>query len=141
MRSKGCKRTAYQRVGPLADMGSIDYRKQDPSFLGRGLERLTSSDDRWKTLQILDMGIADGTQMIELARLKDMGLTTLERLRRQLNSDWGNIKDRTDTHHHVDQPLRNEEHLQIQLTCKEPEFAALPARADGAKPRRWRFIN
>ena len=135
------KRTAYQGVGPLADIGAIAYRKQDPGFLGRGRERFTSSDDRRKALQTLDMGIADGTHVIELARLEGVGLSTLQRRRRQFNSDWGNINDRTDSHRHFAHRLSNEEHLQIQLSCKEPELAALPARADRAKPRRSRFIH
>jgi hypothetical protein len=75
-----------------------------------------------------------------LSWLEGVGLTTQQRWRRKFNSDWGNIDGRKVRHRHADHRLNNEEHLQIQLTCKEPEFAARPTRADRANPRRSRFI-
>jgi len=69
-----------------------------------------------------------------------VGLTTLQLWRRKFNSDWGNIDGRKVRRRHVTHRLSNEEHQQILLNSKEPEFDALPTRADRANPRRSRFI-
>jgi transposase InsO family protein len=87
---------------------------------------LTSPDDRRKALQILDEGIADGARAVELARLLGVGLTTLQRWRRQFKRDGGGIDGRKGSHRDVCHRLSAEERQRILLTCNEPEFAALP---------------
>jgi len=87
------------------------------------------------------MGIADGAQVIELARLEGVGLTTLQRWRRQFNSDGGNIDGHKGSHRHVCHRLSAEERQPILLICKEPEFAALTAGADRTNPRRSKLIH
>ena len=44
---------------------------------------MTSPDDRRKALEILDEGMANGARARELAMLLGVGLTTLQRWRRQ----------------------------------------------------------
>jgi putative transposase len=87
---------------------------------------LTSPDDRQKALQILDEGMADGARASELARLLGVGLTTLQRWRRQFAGDGDGIDRRKGSHRHVVHRLSEEERQRILLTCNEPEFAALP---------------
>jgi transposase-like protein len=48
---------------------------------------LTSPDDRRKALEILDEGMANGALARELALLLGVGLTTLQRWRRQFAGD------------------------------------------------------
>jgi transposase InsO family protein len=77
-------------------------------------------------LQILDEGMADGARASELARLLGVGLTTLQRWRRQFASDGDGLDGRKGSHRHVAHRLSEEERQRILLTCNEPEFAALP---------------
>ena len=100
-----------------------------------------SSDDHRKALQILDMGIANSTHLIELARLEGVGSQRCSAGAGSSTVIGAISDDRTDSHRHVAHRLSNKEHLQIQLTCKEPEFAALPARADRANPRQSKIIH
>ncbi len=72
-----------QGESPGRGRSAAHGRKKDPGLLGRGRGRLTSPVDRQKALQILDEGIADGARACELALLLGVGLTTLERWRRQ----------------------------------------------------------
>jgi transposase InsO family protein len=87
---------------------------------------LTSPDDRQKALQILDEGVADGARASELALLLGVGLTTLQRWRRQFAGDGDGIDRRKGSHRHVVHRLSEEERQRILLACNEPEFAALP---------------
>jgi len=87
---------------------------------------LTSTDDRRKALQILDEGMAGGARGRELALLLGVGLTTLQRWRRQFAGDGDGIDRRKGSHRHVTHRLSEEERQRILLTCNEPEFAALP---------------
>jgi len=90
---------------------------------------LTSSDDRQKALQILDEGMADGARAHELAVLLGVGLTTLQRWRRQFAGDGG-VDRRKVSQGHVAHRLSAEERQRILLTCKEPGFAARADRVD-----------
>ena len=87
---------------------------------------MTSPDDRQKALQILDEGMADGARAHELAVLLGVGLTTLQRWRRQFAGDGGGVDRRKGSQRHVAHRLSAEERQRILLTCNEPEFAALP---------------
>jgi len=87
---------------------------------------LTSPDDRRKALQILDEGMADGASGRQLALLLGVGLTTLQRWRRQFAGDEDGVDRRKGSHRHVAHRLSEEERQRILLTCNEPEFAALP---------------
>ena len=87
---------------------------------------MTSPDDRQKALQILDEGVADGARASELALLLGVGLTTLQRWRRQFAGDGDGIDRRKGSPRHVVHRLSEEERQRILLTCNESEFAALP---------------
>jgi transposase len=72
--------------------------------------------------------VADGARASELALLLCVGLTTLQRWRRQFAGDGDGIDRRKGSHRHVAHRLSEEECQRILLTCNEPEFAALPPR-------------
>jgi transposase-like protein len=55
---------------------------------------LTSPDDRRKALDILDEGMANGARARELALLLGVGLTTLQRWRRQFVGDGDGVDRR-----------------------------------------------
>lgn len=61
---------------------------------------MTSPDDRRKALQILDEGIADGARAHELAVLLGVGLTTLQRWRRQFACAGDGVDQRKGSHRH-----------------------------------------
>jgi transposase len=87
---------------------------------------LTSPNDRRKALEILDEGMANGARARQLALLLGVGLTTLQRWRRQFAGDGDGIDRRKGSCRHVAHRLSEEERQRILLTCNEPEFAALP---------------
>jgi transposase InsO family protein len=87
---------------------------------------LTTPVDRRKALGILDEGIANGARSSELALLLGVGLTTLQRWRRQFAGDGDGIDRRKGSHRQVAHRLSEEERQRILFTCNEPEFAALP---------------
>ena len=70
--------------------------------------------------------MADGARARELALLLGVGLTTLQRWRRQFAADGDGVYRRKGSHRQVAHRLSEEEHQRILLTCNEPEFAALP---------------
>ena len=70
--------------------------------------------------------MADGARASELARLMGVGLTTLQRWRRQFARDCDGVDCRKGSYRHVAHRLSEEERQRILLTCNEPEFAALP---------------
>jgi hypothetical protein len=55
-----------------------------------------------------------------------VGLTTLQRWRRQFAGDGDGIDRRKGSHRHEAHRLSEQERQRILLTCNEPEFAALP---------------
>ena len=70
--------------------------------------------------------MADGARASELARLMGVGLTTLQRWRRQFARDGDGVDCRKGSYRHVAHRLCEEESQRILLTCNEPEFATLP---------------
>jgi len=74
----------------------------------------------------LEEGIADGARAHELALLLGVGLTTLQRWRRQFAGDGDGRDRRKGSHRWVSHRLTEEERQRILLTCNQPEFAALP---------------
>ena len=67
-----------------------------------------------------------GARARELAQLLGVGLTTLQRWRRQFAGDGDGVDRRKGSHRQVAHRLSEEERQRILLTCNEPEFAALP---------------
>ena len=74
----------------------------------------------------MDEGIAAGARARQLALLLGIGLTTLQRWRRQFAGDGGGVDRRKGSQRHVAHRLSAEERQRILLTCNEPEFAGLP---------------
>ena len=77
-------------------------------------------------MEILEAAVAAGARAAAVARLLGVGLTTLQRWRRQFASDGDGVDRRKGSHRHVAHRLSEEERQRILLTCNEPEFAALP---------------
>jgi putative transposase len=71
-------------------------------------------------------GITNGLRARELALLPGVGLTTLQRWRRQFAGYGDGVDRRKCSFQHVDHRLRMEERHRVLLTCNEPEIAALP---------------
>jgi transposase len=69
---------------------------------------LTSPDERLKTLEILDEGMANGAQTRELALLLGVGLTTLQRWRRQFAGDGEGVERRKGSDRHLARRLSDE---------------------------------
>ena len=82
---------------------------------------MTSPDDRRKALEILDEGMANGARARELALLLGVGLTTLQRWRRQFAGDGDGVDRRKGSCRNVAHRLSEEERQRILLTCNEPE--------------------
>jgi len=70
--------------------------------------------------------VAAGSRVAAVARLLGVGLTTLQRWRRQFAVDGGGVDRRKGSYRHVAHRLSEQECQRILLTCNEPEFAALP---------------
>jgi transposase InsO family protein len=87
---------------------------------------LTSPEDRHKALEILDAGMSAGARACKLAELLGVGLTTLQRWRRQFTGDGDGLDRRKGSHRLVSHRLTEEERQRILLTCNQPEFAAMP---------------
>jgi len=87
---------------------------------------LTSPEDRRKALGILDAGMAASARAFKLAELLGVGLTTLQRWKRQFAGDGDGLDRRKGSPRLVSHRLTQEERQRILLTCHQPEFAALP---------------
>ena len=87
---------------------------------------MTSPEDRHKALEILDAGMSAGVRACKLAELLGVGLTTLQRWRRQFTGDGDGLDRRKGSHRLVSHRLTEEERQRILLTCNQPEFAAMP---------------
>jgi transposase len=87
---------------------------------------LTAPADRRKALEILDAAVAAGARAHKVAELLEVGLTTLQRWRRQFAGVGDGLDRRKGSHRLVSHRLSDEERQRILLTCNEPEFAALP---------------
>ena len=77
-------------------------------------------------LEILEEGIAAGARASELAKLMGVGLSTLQRWRRQFAGDGEGVDGRKGSSRHVAHRLSEEERQRILLTCNEPQYASLP---------------
>jgi transposase/transposase-like protein len=77
-------------------------------------------------LEVLDAAVAAGARAREVAALLGVGLTTLQRWRRQFAGDGDGLDGRKGSPRLVSHRLTDEERQRILLTCNEPEFAALP---------------
>ena len=87
---------------------------------------MTAPADRLKTLEILDATVAAGARAREVATVLGVGLTTLQRWRRQFAGVGDGLDRRKGSHRLVSHRLSDEERQRILLTCNQPEFAALP---------------
>jgi transposase InsO family protein len=87
---------------------------------------LNAPEDRRKALEILDEAVAAGARARAVADLLGVGLTTLQRWRRQFAGDGDGLDGRKGSHRLVSHRLSDEERQRILLTCNQPEFAALP---------------
>ena len=67
-----------------------------------------------------------GARARAVAALLGVGLTTLQRWRRQFAGDGDGLDGRKGSHRLVSHRLTDEERQRILLTCNQPEFAALP---------------
>ena len=72
------------------------------------------------------LGIAAGARASELAKLMGVGLTTLQRWRRQFAGDKDGVDGRKGSARKVAHRLSVEECQRILLTCNEPKYASLP---------------
>ncbi len=70
--------------------------------------------------------MAAGARAREVAALLGVGLTTLQRWRRQFAGDGDGSDRRRGSPRHVAHRLSEEERQRILLTCNQTEFAALP---------------
>ena len=70
--------------------------------------------------------MAAGARAQEVAALLGVGLTTLQRWRRQFAGDGNGLDRRKGSQRLVSHRLTDEERQRILLTCNKPEFAALP---------------
>jgi transposase len=82
--------------------------------------------DRRKALEIFDAGMAAGARAQELAALLSVGLTTLQRWRRQFAGNGDGLDRRKGSHRQVSHRLTEEERQRILLTCNQSEFSASP---------------
>jgi transposase InsO family protein len=87
---------------------------------------LTSPEDRQRALEILEAGRAAGARVQTLAALLGVGLSTLQRWRRQFAGDGDGVDRRKGSHRVISHRLTEEERQRILLTCNQPEFSALP---------------
>jgi putative transposase len=82
--------------------------------------------DRRKALEILDAGMAAGARSCQLATLLGVGLSTLQRWRRQFTGDGDGTDGRKGSQRLVSHRLSEEERQRILLICNQSDFAALP---------------
>ncbi len=77
-------------------------------------------------MQILAEGIAAGARASELAKLMGVGLTTLQRWRREFRADGNGVDRCKGSTRKVAHRLSVDEGQRILLTCNEPKYADLP---------------
>jgi len=106
----------------------LAQRRSRPPAARRG--GLTTAADRAKALEILEVAVAAGARAAAVARLLGVGLTMLQRWRRQFASDGDGVDRRKGSHRHVAHRLSAEERQRILLTCNEPRIRGAAARTD-----------
>ena len=87
---------------------------------------MTAATDRRKALEILDGAVCAGARAHEVAAQLGVGLTTLQRWRRQFAGGGDSTDHRKGSPRNVSHRLTEEERQRILLTCNQPEFASLP---------------
>jgi putative transposase len=95
----------------------------------RPAEAKTGKKDRGrghcKALEILDTAIAAGAQAREVAVLLGIGLSKLQRWRRDFAGDWYSQDRRKGSQRLVSRRLSQEECQRMLITFKQPEYALL----------------
>lgn len=76
---------------------------------------LTAPEDRRKVLKILDVARAAGARVRKVAALLSVGLTTLQRWRRQFAGDGDGLDGRPGRYRLVSHRLTEEKHQRILL--------------------------
>jgi len=87
---------------------------------------LTAAANRRKALEILDVAVCAGARARKVAALLGVGLTTLQRWRRQFAGGGDGTDHRKGSLRNVSHRLTEEERQRILLTCNQPEYASLP---------------
>jgi len=87
---------------------------------------LTAPENRRQALEILDAAVAAGARARVVADLLEVGISTLQRWRRQFAGVGDGLDRRKGSHRMVSHRLSDEERQWVLFTCKQPEFAALP---------------
>ena len=82
--------------------------QKDPGQLGRGRGGLTKAQDRRKALESLDAAVAAGARAREVVALLCVGLTTLQRWRREFAGDGDGVDRRKGSQRHVAHRLSDE---------------------------------
>ena len=80
---------------------------------------MTAPADRRKALEILDAAVAAGARAHKVAELLDVGLTTLQRWRRQFAGVGDGLDRRKGSHRLVSHRLSDEERQRILFTCND----------------------
>ena len=99
--------------------GSADGFKKDSGLLGRGKGRLTSTDDRRKALEIHNGAICAGARAHAVSAMLGVGLTILQRWRRQFASGRDSTDHRKGSPRSVSNQIREEERQRILLSCNQ----------------------
>ena len=82
--------------------------QKNPGLLGRGRGGLTKAQDRRKALESLDAAVAAGARAREVVALLGVGLTTLQRWRREFAGDGDGVDRRKGSQRHVAHRLSDE---------------------------------
>ena len=123
----------------LAEAAALLIASKRSRPTGERTRGMTSPADRRKALEVLDATVDAGARAHEVAALLGVGLTTLQRWRRQFAGDGDGLDGRKGSPHLVSHRLTDEERQRILLTCSEPEFAALPPGNRGRSCRSLRI--
>jgi transposase len=91
---------------------------------------LTAPADRRKALEILDAGVAAGARAHKVTELLDVGLTTLQRWRRQFAAVGDGLDRRKGSHRLVSHRLSDEERQRILFTCNGADQQGPPPAFD-----------
>ena len=91
---------------------------------------MTAPADRRQALEILDAAVAAGARAHKVAELLDVGLTTLQRWRRQFAGVGDGLDRRKGSHRLISHLLSDEERQRILFTCNEPDQQGPPTAID-----------
>ena len=105
----------------MAEQQNLEKRHQQDQKEIKALKQ-----DLRRKEKALAEGIAAGSRASELAKLMGVGLTTLQRWRKQFAGDGEGVDRRKGSSRHVSHRLSVEECQRILFTCNEPKYADLP---------------